>query len=115
VLKALQHPLRPPALRRENGIRLDADPRVKFINCIFRDYFSLPDAKAASNRPHRADVSQPRRRRLRNAGGPVNSFIARRMEMMGAGDSTSIIINLKEGTVLRFSCTLLPDGGRMLA
>ena len=37
------------------------------------------------------------------------------MEMMGAGDSTSIIINLKEGTVLRFSCTVLPDGGRMLA
>jgi len=115
VLKALQHPLRPPALRRENGIRLDADPRVKFINCIFRDYFSLPDAKAASNRPHRLDVSQPRHRRLRNAGGPVNGLIARRMEMMGAGDSTSIIINLKGAAVLRFSSTVLPDGGRMLA
>jgi hypothetical protein len=37
------------------------------------------------------------------------------MEMMRAGDSTPININLKDGKVLRFSCTALPDGGRMLS
>jgi hypothetical protein len=37
------------------------------------------------------------------------------MEMMRAGDSTPININLKNGKVLRFSCTALPDGGRMLS
>ena len=45
----------------------------------------------------------------------VNAFIARRMEMMRSGDSTPININLKDGKVLRFSCTALPDGGRMLS
>ena len=45
----------------------------------------------------------------------LNSFIARRMEMMRSGDSTPINIRLKNGEVLRFSCTALPDGGRMLS
>jgi hypothetical protein len=45
----------------------------------------------------------------------LNAFIARRMEMMRAGDSTPININLADGQVLRFSCTALPDGGRMLS
>ncbi len=42
-------------------------------------------------------------------------FIARRTEMMRAGNSTPININLADGQVLRFSCTALPDGGRMLS
>ena len=45
----------------------------------------------------------------------LNAFIARRMEMMRSGDSTPINIKLKDGKVLRFSCTALPDGGRMLS
>jgi hypothetical protein len=45
----------------------------------------------------------------------LNAFIARRMEMMRIGDSTPITIKLKDGKVLRFSCTALPDGGRMLS
>jgi hypothetical protein len=34
--------------------------------------------------------------------------------MMRSGDSTPINIKLADGKVLRFSCTALPDGGRML-
>ena len=45
----------------------------------------------------------------------LSIFIARRTEMMRAGDSTPININLADGQVLRFSCTALPDGGRMLS
>src|ERR1700749_4264271 len=45
----------------------------------------------------------------------LNACIALRMEMMPAGDSTPININLADGRVLRFSCTALPDGGRMLS
>ncbi len=45
----------------------------------------------------------------------LNAFIARRMEMMRIGDSTPINIRLKDGTVLRFSCTALAGGGRMLS
>ena len=46
-------------------VLLDSDTRAEFINRAFRDYFSLPDEKAASKPPvHRADVSWPRYRRL---------------------------------------------------
>jgi hypothetical protein len=45
----------------------------------------------------------------------LNAFIARRTEMMRAGDSKPINIKLTDGQVLRFSCTALPDGGRMLS
>ena len=45
----------------------------------------------------------------------MSAFIAARTEMMRAGNSTPININLADGKVLRFSCTALPDGGRMLS
>ena len=45
----------------------------------------------------------------------MSTFIARRTEAMRAGDSKPININLADGRVLRFSCTVLPDGGRMLS
>jgi hypothetical protein len=44
----------------------------------------------------------------------LNGYIASRMEMVRAGDATPINISLADGEVLRFSCTALPDGGRML-
>jgi hypothetical protein len=45
----------------------------------------------------------------------LSAFIARRTEMMRSGDATPINIKLRDGQVLRFSCTALPDGGRMLS
>jgi hypothetical protein len=37
------------------------------------------------------------------------------MRSVRAGDQTPINIKLANGQVLRFSCTALPDGGRMLS
>lgn len=45
----------------------------------------------------------------------LTAFIAERTEKMRTGDSTPININLRDGQVLRFICTALPDGGRMLS
>jgi hypothetical protein len=45
----------------------------------------------------------------------LNHFIAQRTRMMRAGDETPINIKLRDGQVLRFSCAVLPDGGRMLS
>jgi PAS domain-containing protein len=97
-------------------VLLDADTRAEFINRAFRDYFRLPDEKAESKPPFIALMYHGR-----DTGAfelpidELNAFIARRMEMMRAGDSTPINISLKNGKVLRFSCTALPDGGRMLS
>ena len=97
-------------------VLLDADTRAEFINRAFRDYFSLPDAKADAKPPFIALMYHGR-----DTGAyelpeeELNAFIAERTEMMRSGDSTPININLAGGEVLRFSCTALPDGGRMLS
>src|SRR5436190_18843087 len=97
-------------------VLLDADTRAEFINSAFRDYFALPDEKADSKPPFIALMYHGR-----DTGAyelpeeELAHFIAQRTELMRAGDSTPLNINLADGQVLRFSCTALPDGGRMLS
>ena len=97
-------------------VLLDSDTRAEFINRAFRDYFSLPDEKADSKPPFIALMYHGR-----DTGAfelpeeELNAFIAQRTELMRAGDSRPINIDLADGQVLRFSCTALPDGGRMLS
>ena len=97
-------------------VLLNADTRAEFINRAFRDYFALPDDVAESQPPFIALMYHGR-----DTGAyelpedELAHFIATRTEMMRAGDSTPININLADGKVLRFSCTALPDGGRMLS
>jgi PAS domain-containing protein len=97
-------------------VLLDSDTRAEFINRAFRHYFSLPDEKADGKPPFIALMYHGRDTgafELREE--ELSTFIAQRMEMMRVGDSTPININLRDGRILRFSCTALPDGGRMLS
>ena len=97
-------------------VLLDSDTRAEFINRAFRDYFSLPDAKADSKPPFIALMYHGRDNGAYELPEEeLSAFIAERTEMMRSGDSTPININLADGQVLRFSCTALPDGGRMLS
>jgi PAS domain-containing protein len=97
-------------------VLLDSDTRAEFINRAFRHYFSLPDDKADARLPFIALMYHGRDTgAYEMPADELNAFIARRMEMMRSGDSTPININLADGQVLRFSCTALPDGGRMLS
>jgi PAS domain-containing protein len=97
-------------------VLLDSDTRAEFINRAFRQYFALSDEKADSKPPFIALMYHGR-----DTGAyempeeELSTFIARRTEMMRTGDSTPINLNLSDGQVLRFSCTALPDGGRMLS
>ena len=97
-------------------VLLDADTRAEFINSAFRDYFALPDEKADSKPPFIALMYHGRDTgAYEQPEDELAHFIAQRTEMMRSGDSTPININLADGQVLRFSCTALPDGGRMLS
>ncbi|MFO1107545.1 MAG: PAS-domain containing protein [Bradyrhizobium sp.] len=97
-------------------VLLGPDTRAEFINRAFRDYFALPDELAESKPPFIALMYHGR-----DTGAfelpedQLAHFIAARTKMMQSGDSTPININLADGQVLRFSCTALPDGGRMLS
>ena len=97
-------------------VLLGADTRAEFINRAFRDYFALPDEVADSQPPFIALMYHGR-----DTGAyelpedQLAHFVAARTQLMRAGDSTPININLADGQVLRFACTALPDGGRMLS
>lgn len=97
-------------------VMLDADTRAEFINRAFRHYFSLPDEKADSKPPFIALMYHGR-----DTGAyelpqdELSHFIAERVGMVRAGDPTPINIKLRTGAVLRFVCTALPDGSRMLS
>jgi PAS domain-containing protein len=97
-------------------VLLDAETRAEFINRAFRDYFALPDEKADDRPPFIALMYHSR-----DTGAfelpedELGVFIAQRMEMVRVGDATPINIALRNGEVLRFVCTALPDGGRMLS
>ena len=97
-------------------VLLDSDTRAEFINRAFRDYFALSDEKADSKPPFIALMYHGRDNGAYELPEKeLSAFIAERTEMMRVGDSTPININLRDGQVLRFSCTALPDGGRMLS
>ncbi len=97
-------------------VLLDSDTRAEFINRAFRHYFSLPDEKADSKPPFIALMYHGRDNGAYELPEEeLSAFIARRTEMMRVGDSTPVNINLRDGQVLRFSCTALPGGGRMLS
>jgi PAS domain-containing protein len=97
-------------------VLLDSDTRAEFINRAFRRYFLLPDDKADSKPPFIALMYHGRDTGAYELPAEeLDVFIAQRTAMMRAGDSTPININLADGQVLRFSCTALPDGGRMLS
>lgn len=97
-------------------VLLDAETRAEFINRAFRDYFALPDEKADDKPPFIALMYHGR-----DTGAfelpedELGIFIAQRMEMVRIGDATPINIRLRNGEVLLFVCTALPDGGRMLS
>ncbi|MBC9881993.1 hypothetical protein G8O24_32195 [Bradyrhizobium sp. INPA01-394B] len=97
-------------------VLLDAETRAEFINRAFRDYFALPDEKADDKPPFIALMYHGR-----DTGAfelpedELGIFIAQRMEMVRVGDASPINIALRNGEVLRFVCTALPDGGRMLS
>ncbi|TQF39813.1 hypothetical protein UNPF46_12420 [Bradyrhizobium sp. UNPF46] len=97
-------------------VLLDAETRAEFINRAFRDYFAVPDEIADSKPPFIALMYHGR-----DTGAfelpeeELGTFIAQRMEMVRTGDATPINIALRTGEVLRFVCTALPDGGRMLS
>ena len=97
-------------------VLLDSDTRAEFINRAFRPYFALSDEKADSKPPFIALMYHSR-----DTGAwdipeaELSDFIAERTKLMRAGDQTPINITLRDGQVLRFSCTVLPDGGRMLS
>jgi diguanylate cyclase (GGDEF)-like protein len=97
-------------------VLLDIEMRARFINRAFRRMWRLPDAKADAQPAfialmhHGCDT-------LAYAVPPQNitEYVNDRLARVRAGNSRPYDIRLKNGEVIRFECTALPNGGRMLS
>jgi len=96
-------------------VLLDADTRAQFINRAFRDMFQLSDEQAESKPPFVALMYHGRdTHAYAMPEDEVSGFISTRIAQVRSGDPTPVDLRLSDGQVLRFRCTVLPDGGRML-
>jgi diguanylate cyclase (GGDEF)-like protein len=97
-------------------VLLDAELRAQFINRCYRKMWRLPDAKADSKPAfisllhHGRDTCAYEIR-----VNELERYIAERVAYVKAGAQKPVDIRLASGEVLRFQCTVLPAGGRMLS
>jgi diguanylate cyclase (GGDEF)-like protein/PAS domain S-box-containing protein len=96
-------------------VLLDAELRAQFINRAFRKMWRLPDAKADSKPAFVALMYHGRDTRAYEIPeAELDAYVAERVTQVKAGDSGPRDIRLANGEVLRFQCTPLPSGGRVL-
>ena len=93
-------------------VLLDGDMRSQFINKAFRRMWKLPDAKADAKIPfvglmyHGRDTGA-----YEVPSDDLDAYVTARFERVKAGDIAPLDLRLKDGSVLRFQCAVLPNSG----
>jgi PAS domain-containing protein len=96
-------------------VLLDAEMRAEFINRAFRKMWRLSDAKADSKPAFVSLMYHGRDTRAYEIPeSELGAYVAERVALVKVGDRTPMDLRLANGEVLRFQCTPLPNGGRML-
>jgi diguanylate cyclase (GGDEF)-like protein len=97
-------------------VLLDAELRAQFINRAFRKMWRLPDSKAESRPAFVALMYHGRDTRAYEVPErELDAYVAERVAEVKAGNPPPRDIRLASGEVLRFQCTALPSGGRVLS
>lgn len=97
-------------------VLLDAELRAQFINRAFRKMWRLPDGKAESRPAFVALMYHGRDTRDYDLPeNKLDAYVAARVAEVKAGNPAPRDIRLASGEVLRFQCTALPSGGRVLS
>ncbi len=96
-------------------VLLDSEMRAEFINRAFRKMWRLSDAKADSKPAFVSLMYHGRDTRAYEVPeNELGAYVAERVALVKVGDRTPMDLRLASGEVLRFQCTPLPNGGRML-
>jgi PAS domain-containing protein len=94
---------------------LDAELRAQFISRAFRKMWRLPDAKADSKPAFVALMYHGRDTRAYDVPeSELDAYVARRVAYIKSGNPAPVHVRLTSGDMIRFQCTVLPGGGRML-
>jgi diguanylate cyclase (GGDEF)-like protein len=97
-------------------VLLDNELRAQFINRAFRKMWRLPDSKADAKPAFIALLYHGRDIRAYDVPeNELKDYIAERVARVRVGDSTPADLRQANGEVIRFHCTALPNGGRMLS
>jgi diguanylate cyclase (GGDEF)-like protein len=97
-------------------VLLDHELRAQFINRAFRRMWRLPDAKADGKPAFVALMYHGRDTRAYDVPeDQLDAYVAQRVAYVKAGNAAPVDIRLANGEVVRFHCTVLPAGGRMLS
>jgi PAS domain-containing protein len=96
-------------------VLLDSEMRAQFINRAFRNMWKLPDEKADAKPAFVALMYHGRDTRAYELpDSDLAAYIAERVALVKSGHRHPMDLRLSNGEVLRFQCTVLPAGGRML-
>jgi PAS domain-containing protein len=96
-------------------VLLDANLRAQFINRAFRAMWRLPDAKADSRPAFVTLMYHGRDTRAYDVpDAELDAYVERRVAHVRAGEASPIDLRLTSGDIIRFRCTTLPGGGRIL-
>ena len=97
-------------------VLLDHELRARFINKAFRALWKLSDKVADTAPPFVALMYHGRdTRAYALPDAELDAYVAERVKLVRAGDPAPIDIRMSNGDTIRFKCTVLPDGGRMLS
>ncbi len=99
----------------EGVVLLDKDLRTDFMNRAIREIGGLRERRA-DERPTFAELLQEvaANRAYAVPDDQLESFVAQRVEYVRSGNPNPVELRLADGKILRFKCTMLSDGGRML-
>jgi diguanylate cyclase (GGDEF)-like protein len=100
----------------ENGIvLLDAQLHAQFINRATRRLWGISEQQA-ERKPHYSELVNNARLTEAYAVPPdgLEAFIAKRIAVVRAGDTTPTDLRTGDGRTVRAQCAPLPGGGRML-
>ena len=95
-------------------VLLDPQFRVRFINTIARKFWDVSDEQVARGFSYIDLVNNGRTTNYDVAPEMREAFIARRIALVRAGDSTPSDLRMNDGRTIRAQCTTLANGGRML-
>jgi diguanylate cyclase (GGDEF)-like protein len=97
-------------------VLLDNELRAQFINRAFRKMWRLPDSNADAKPAYIALLHHGRDIRAYHVpDSEMKAYIADRVARVRVGDPTPVDLRQANGEVIRFHCTALPNGGRMLS
>jgi diguanylate cyclase (GGDEF)-like protein/PAS domain S-box-containing protein len=97
-------------------VLLDREQRSQFINRKFRDIWRLPDIVADAKPPFVALMYHGRDTGAYAVSkADLEAYVSERVRHVRIGDPRPVDIKLSNRDSLRFKCSVLPDGGRMLS